>query len=131
LRDPERRKAMSYCPVRIVVEKVDGTCPYYKEGDTFSVERSAFILDESTKETGLCLHASARMTPELAMMTRGLVEKERFVACGDLPRRIMGVGARVTFRLVPGKKKEALYATKEEWEKARREGRLEWKDKNF
>ena len=122
---------MSYCPVNIVVEKVDGTCPYFKEGDTFSVERSAFILDESTRETGLCLHASSRLTPELAMMTRGLVEKERFVCCGDLPRRIMGVGARVTFRLVPGKKKKVIYATKEAWEKARSEGTLQWREKNF
>jgi DNA-directed RNA polymerase subunit beta' len=63
------------------------------------------------------------MTPELAMMTRGLTQGEKFVCCGDLPRRIMGVGARVTFRLIPGKKKEALYSTKEEWEQAKKEGK--------
>ena len=115
---------MHYWPVKIVIEKIDGTCPYYKEGDTIDVERSAFILNDSTREAGMCLHASARMTPELAMMTRGLTQGEKFVCCGDLPRRIMGVGARVTFRLIPGKKKEAVYATKEEWEQAKKEGRL-------
>lgn len=122
---------MEYYPVKIVVEKVDGTCPYYKEGDTFYVERSAFIVDESTRETGLCLHAVTRLTPELAMMTGGLVRKERFAACGDLPRRIMGVGARVTFRLIPGKEKAVLYRTKEEWEEAKRAGNLKWKDEVF
>ena len=122
---------MAYWPVKIIIEKVDGTCPYYKEGDTFYVERSAFILDETTRETGLCLHAITRLTPELAMMTRGLVRKERFVACGDLPRRIMGVGARVTFRLVPGKEKEISYRTKGAWLGAKTLRNLRWKDKEF
>ena len=122
---------MEYCPVKIVVEKVDGTCPYYNEGDTFYVERSAFIVDESTRETGLCLHAVTRLTPELAMMTGGLVRRERFAACGDLPRRVMGTGARVTFRLIPGKEKAVLYRTKKKWEEAKRAGNLKWKDEVF
>ncbi len=122
---------MHYWPVKIVVENVDGSCPYYRKGDTFYVERSAIILDESTAETGICLHASTRLTPELAMMTRGLMAGEKVVACGDLPGHFGGGGARVLFRIIPGKRKEVIYTTKADWEKARKKGTLQWKDKEF
>ncbi len=125
---------MPYWPTRIIVEEVEGTCPYFKKGDTFYTERSGIIPDASTGETGLCMFAISRMSVLLNLFTRGMKQHEKGVECGSPGLEHGGCsdgGGIVRFRIVPGRKKEILYATKESWEKAKKDNTLQWKEKEF
>ncbi len=125
---------MPYWPTQIVVEEIEGTCPYFKKGDSFYTERSAFIPDASTSESGLCMFAVARMSVILNIITRGMKQKDGFVECGSPGLEKGGCcdgGGIVRFRIIPGRKKDVVYASKIEWEKDKADGRLKWKEPEF
>ncbi len=125
---------MPYWPTKVIVEEIEGTCPYFKKGDSFYTERSSFIPDASTLESGLCMFAAARMSVILNIITRGMKQRDGFVECGSPGLERGGCadgGGIVRFRIVPGKKKDVVYSDKSEWEKDKGCGALRWKDAEF
>ena len=125
---------MPYWPTKVVVEEIEGTCPYFKKGDSFYTERSGIIPDASTLESGLCMFAIARMSVLLNIITRGIKQKDGFIECGSPGPDRGGCsdgGGIVRFRILPGKKKDVVYASRLDWEKDKTNGTLRWKDREF
>jgi uncharacterized repeat protein (TIGR04076 family) len=125
---------MPYWPAKVVVEEIEGTCPYFKKGDSFYTERSGIIPDPSTSESGLCMFAVARMSVFLNIMTRGMKQKDGFIECGSPGSEKGGCldkGGIVRFRIIPGRKKDIVYASKIDWERDQENGTVKWKDADF
>jgi len=93
---------MKFYHTKVVVDHIEGSCPYFKEGDSFRIERSGIIADESTSLKGICFWAITAMSPYLTVMTRGAWDKkEDYVMCPDPGPRFGGL-ASVRFKLIKG-----------------------------
>ena len=88
--------------IEIVVHKIEGTCPVFRERDTFLV-KDGYILES---EIPLCIHALRALLHFASLIARGFTGadlglgdgKEAYVACPD-PGPPLTPGGRVIFRL--------------------------------
>jgi len=87
----------------VTVAEIAGTCPVYKLGDSFVIEKG-YILKA---REGICLHALASILPFYTSLARGVSPEElglgredAFVQCPD-PCRITN-GGTVIFRISRG-----------------------------
>ena len=93
---------MSESNVKVVVYKVEGNCPVFKEGESFIV-KNGYILES---EIALCIHALKSILHFTSLLARGFTGadlglgkgKEAYIACPD-PGPPLTLGGRVIFKL--------------------------------
>ena len=88
--------------LKISIQEIKGTCPVYKQGDAFYLERG-YILDPS-KSCRVCMHSLASILPYHVALSHGVVPaaiglncdqtNKAFLQCLD-PCRYTGGGTVV------------------------------------